>query len=98
MAEISNNIATIQTKAAELDTLIGQVRAAKTVIDAAEAEIRKQRPVSEPSRTYQERLALLALDAMAKPSITGDKTMAELAASAWAGVAVHCKTTEARSI
>lgn len=87
MADIATNIATIQTKAAELDTLIGQFRAAKATIDAAEAEIRKQRPVSEPSRAYQDRLALLTLDAMAKPSIVGDKSMAELAAAAWEGVA-----------
>ncbi|RUU85562.1 hypothetical protein EOB59_31755 [Mesorhizobium sp. M7A.F.Ca.MR.176.00.0.0] len=87
MADIASNIETIQSKAAELDGLVTQVRAAKAVIDAAEAEIRKLRPVSEPSRAYQERLALVALDAMAKPSIAGDKTVTELAAIAWAGVA-----------
>ncbi|MES0016152.1 hypothetical protein [Mesorhizobium sp. M0036] len=87
MASIATNIATIQTKAVELDTLIGQVRAAKAVIEAAEAEIRQLRPKSDPSRAYQERLALVALDAIGKPSIAGDKTIAELAAAAWAGVA-----------
>lgn len=87
MATIAANIATIQTKAAELDALIVQVRAAKAAIEAAEAEIRRLRPVSEPSRAYQERLALVALDAMGKPSIAGDKTLADLAAAAWAGVA-----------
>ncbi|MES0042622.1 hypothetical protein [Mesorhizobium sp. M0091] len=87
MANIATNIATIQTKAAELDTLIGQVRAAKAVIEAAEAEIRQLRPKSEPSKAYQERLALMALDAIGKPSIAGDKSIAELAAAAWAGVA-----------
>ncbi|MER9450111.1 hypothetical protein [Mesorhizobium sp. M0254] len=87
MANIATNIATIQTKAAEMDALIGQVRAAKAIIEAAEAEIRQMRPKSEPTKAYQERLALMALDAMGKPSIAGDRTMAELAASAWAGVA-----------
>ncbi|ESX70661.1 MULTISPECIES: hypothetical protein [unclassified Mesorhizobium] len=87
MTDIATNIATIQTKAAELDTLIGQVRAAKAAVDAAEAEIRQQRPVSEPSRAYQERLALVAFDQMGKPSIAGDRTIAALAADAWAGVA-----------
>ncbi|RWB23894.1 MAG: hypothetical protein EOQ41_29560 [Mesorhizobium sp.] len=87
MADIATNIATIQTKAAELDALIDQVRAAKAAIGAAEKEIRQLRPASDPSRAYQERLALVALDAMAKPSIVGDKSMAELAATAWAGVA-----------
>ncbi|MER8783235.1 hypothetical protein NKH60_18595 [Mesorhizobium sp. M1006] len=86
MADIATNIATIQAKAAELDTLIGQVRAAKAVIEACEAAIRKQR-LASPSRAYQERLALVALNQMGKPSITGDKTVTELAASAWAGVA-----------
>ncbi|MER9212383.1 hypothetical protein NKI54_09945 [Mesorhizobium sp. M0663] len=87
MADIATNIATIQAKAAELDALIGQVRAAKAVIEAAEAEIRQLRPKSDPSRAYQERLALVALDAIGKPSIAGEKTIAELAAAAWAGVA-----------
>ncbi|RWA97330.1 hypothetical protein [Mesorhizobium sp.] len=87
MADIATNIATIQTKAAELDELIGQVRAAKAVMEGAERDIRRLRPTSEPSRAYQERLALVALDAMAKPSIVGDKSMAELAAAAWEGVA-----------
>ncbi|MCZ8547172.1 hypothetical protein OOJ09_23530 [Mesorhizobium qingshengii] len=87
MASIATNIATIQTKATELDALIIQVRAAKAVIDAAEVEIRRARPASDTPRAYQERLALVALDAMGKPSIAGDKTIAELAAAAWAGVA-----------
>ncbi|RWO35675.1 MAG: hypothetical protein EOS08_03500 [Mesorhizobium sp.] len=87
MADIATNIATIQTKAAELDALVIQVRAAKAVIEAAEAEIRQLRPKSDPSKAYQERLSLVALDAMGKPSIAGDKSIAELAAAAWAGVA-----------
>ncbi|ESZ17724.1 hypothetical protein X735_11220 [Mesorhizobium sp. L2C085B000] len=86
MANIATNIATIQTKAAEIDTLIGQFRAAKTAIEAAELEIKKLRPWATPL-AHQERLAMSALDAMAKPSIVGDKTIAELAAAAWAGVA-----------
>ncbi|TGQ15872.1 hypothetical protein [Mesorhizobium sp. M00.F.Ca.ET.217.01.1.1] len=87
MADIATNIATIQAKAAELDALIVQVRAAKAAIEAAEAEIRRLRPASETSRAYQERLTLVALDQMVKPSIAGDKSIAELAAAAWAGVA-----------
>ncbi|TGV90032.1 hypothetical protein EN801_020465 [Mesorhizobium sp. M00.F.Ca.ET.158.01.1.1] len=87
MATIAANIATIQTKAVELDALIIQVRAAKAAIEAAETEIRQLRPKSEPSRAYQERLALVALDQMGKPSIAGDRSIADLAASAWAGVA-----------
>jgi hypothetical protein len=87
MATIAENIATIQVKAAEMDALIIQFRAAKAEIDAAEAEIRQLRPVSEPSRAYQERLALVALDAMGKPAISGEATISELAASAWVGIA-----------
>lgn len=83
MADIATNIATIQARAAEIDTLISQFRAAKSVIDQAEREIRQSRPASEPSRAYQERLALVALDAMAKPSIADDMTIAGLASAAW---------------
>ena len=86
MATIAENIATIHAKTAEMDALIIQFRAAKAEIDAAEAEIRQLRPVSEPSRAYQERLALVALDAMGKPSTDGAPTIAALAAAAWAGV------------
>lgn len=86
MADLATNIATIQTKAAELDVLIGQFRAVKAAVEAAEAEIRQLRPVSDVPRAYQERLALVALDAMGKVSIANDKTIAELAASAWEGV------------
>ncbi len=82
MATIAENIVTIQAKAADLDMLIIQFRAAKAEIDAAEAEIRQLRPVSEPSRAYQERLALVALDAMGKPSRGGEPTIADLAAAA----------------
>lgn len=87
MATIAENIAAIQAKAADLDTLIIQFRAAKAEIDAAEAEIRQLRPVSDPSRAYQERLGLVALDAMSKPSTDGTPTIADLAVSAWEGVA-----------
>lgn len=87
MATIAENIATIQAKAADLDALIIQFRAAKAEIDAAEAEIRQLRPASDPSRAYQERLALVALDAMGKPSVEGQATISAIAASAWEGVA-----------
>lgn len=87
MATIAENIETIQLKAAEMDTLITQFRTAKAEIDVAEAEIRQLRPVSEPSRAYQERLAFVALDAMGKPSTDGEATIAALAAAAWTGVA-----------
>jgi hypothetical protein len=86
MATIAENIETIQTQAAALDTLIGQVRDAKNAIEQAEAEIRQARPASDPSRAYQERLAIVALDYIGKPSIDGEPTMADLAATAWAGV------------
>lgn len=87
MATIAENIATIQARAADLDALIIQFRAAKAEIDAAEAEIRQLRPSSDPSRAYQERLTFVALDAMGKPSIEGEATIATLAATAWEGVA-----------
>lgn len=61
MTTIAGNIAIIQTKAAELDELVAQFRAARAVIDAAEAAIRKaqQYPVA---LAHQERLATVALD------------------------------------
>lgn len=86
MATIADNIDTIQTKAAEMDALIIQFRTAKADLDAAEAKIRQLRPVSDPSRAYQERLGLVALAAMGKPSISGEATIAALAAAAWAGL------------
>ena len=86
MATIAENIATIHAKAAEMDALIIQFRAAKAEIEAAEAAIRQLRPVSEPSRAYQERLALFALDALGKPSNDGAATIAECAAAAWGEV------------
>lgn len=86
MADIAENIETIQRKAAELDVLINQFRAAKAAIDAAETAIRRSRPFSDPSRAYQQRLALVALDAMGRPSVKGEATIAELALDAWKGV------------
>lgn len=87
MADIATNIATIQTKAAELDAIVAQFRAAKAEIEAAEREIRQLRPYSEPSRAFQERLALVALNFMAAPSIAGENPLAQIADEAWAGVA-----------
>jgi hypothetical protein len=87
MATIAENIDTIKNTAADLDTIIADFRAAKATIDAAEAEIRQARPSSDPSRAYQERLALVAIDAMGKPSVANDKTIAQLADEAWDGVA-----------
>ncbi|UJW75935.1 hypothetical protein [Rhizobium sp. SL42] len=83
MATIAENIDIIHAKAAEMDEIVIQFRAAKAEMDAAEAEIRQLRPVSEPSRAYQERLAFVALDAMGRPSLDGLPLIADLAVSAW---------------
>jgi len=85
MATISENIAIIQAKAAELDALVDQFRAAKGVIDAAEAEIRHLRG-GAVAKAGQERLADYAHALMVKPSITADSTVAQTAATAWEGV------------
>lgn len=86
MATIAENITIIQERAIELDALIDQFRTAKADIEKAEAEIRQLRPTSEPTRAHQERLSHVALDAMGKPSITQQKSIAELAIEAWEGV------------
>lgn len=84
MATIAENIATIQAKAVELDALVDQFRAAKGVIDAAEAEIRHERG-SVVAKAGQERLADYAHALMVKPSITADSTVAQVAVTAWEG-------------
>lgn len=85
MTTIAGNIAIIQTKAAELDVLVAQFRAAHAVIAAAELAIRRARQ-NQVALAYQERLALFALDKMAYPAKAGEKTIAQLAAKAWEGV------------
>lgn len=87
MATVSENIATITAKAAELDTMIADFRAAKAIIEAAELEIRKAQPFGGHD-TYagRVRLAHYAHALMVEPSIEGRKTVEALATDAWAGV------------
>ncbi|ARS70115.1 hypothetical protein [Sinorhizobium meliloti] len=86
MADIATNIAIVQTKAAELDALVAQFRETKTAIDAAELAIRTLRPYSDPTKAFQERLALFGHARMIAPSAAGEKPLAQIAAAAWAGV------------
>lgn len=87
MATVSENIATITTKAAELDTLVAQFRAAKAAIDAAETEIRKAQPFEGHEATAGRiRLALYAHALMVEPATDGRKSVETLASEAWAGV------------
>jgi len=87
MATTAENIATITAKAAELDTLVAQFRAAKAIIDAAELEIRKAQPTaSHEAHPGRVRLALYAHGLMVEPNLNGGKTVAAFASEAWAGV------------
>ncbi|WP_347265340.1 hypothetical protein [Nitrobacter sp.] len=87
MATVSENIATITAKAAELDTLVSDFRAAKAAIDTAESEIRKAQPFEgHDTISGRVRLALYAHALMVAPSLEGRKTVAALAMDAWSGV------------
>jgi hypothetical protein len=87
MATVSQNIATIIAKAAELDTLIGQFQAAKAAIDAAETEIRKAQPNADHDAIAgRTRLALYGYALMVNPALNGGQTVAALASAAWEGV------------
>jgi hypothetical protein len=87
MPTVQENIATITAKAAELDTLVADFRAAKAAIDAAELEIRKAQPF-EGHETISGRIRLAFYDhaLMVEPSLEGRKTVAALASQAWAGI------------
>jgi hypothetical protein len=85
MATVAQNITTIQTQAAALDTIVTNFLAAKALIDAAENEIRQAQPfANHEARSGRVRLALYALQRMSDPSAT--KTCATLATEAWTGV------------
>lgn len=86
MPSITENISIIKTQTAVLDNLIPQARSAIAAISAAEAEIRRSRPASEPSKAFQERLGLVAVDRIQQPTIEGQPALASLAASAWKDV------------
>ena len=87
MATVSQNIATIAAQAAILDGIVADFRAAKTLIDAAESEIRMAQPgANHDCIDGRIRLAFYATRLMTEPSITGRKTVAQLASDAWAGV------------
>lgn len=83
----SENAATIVAKAAEIDDLVSQFRAAKAVIDAAEMEIRKAMP-AEPMDAFagRARLADYGHSLMVKPSIDGIPSTEALAAQAWSSL------------
>lgn len=87
MATVAENIATIKTQAAALDTLITSFRAAHAIIAAAETEIAKAAP-GQPHDAIsgRRRLAYYAHGLMVAPDITGRPSVADLADSAWAGV------------
>jgi hypothetical protein len=85
MATVAQNIATINTQAAVLDTLVTQFLAAKAIIDAAETEIRTARPgANHEANAGRVRLAHYAIARMADGS--AGKTCAQLASEAWTGV------------
>jgi hypothetical protein len=87
MPTVQENIATITAKATELDTLIADFRAAKAMIDAAETAIRKAEPFEgHETIAGRIRLAHYAHALMVSPNLEGRKTVAALAADAWAGV------------
>ena len=87
MATVSENIATIAAKAAELDTVVAQYLAAKAIIDAAETEIRQAQPnANHDTRAGRIRLAEYARALMGNPNLNGGKTVATLASEAWTGV------------
>ena len=87
MATVAQNITTINTQAAVLDTLVTQFLAAKAIIDAAETEIRQAQPgANHGARAGRIRLALYAHTLMGNPGLNGGKTVAALASEAWSGV------------
>jgi hypothetical protein len=87
MATPAENIATITAKAAELDDLVTQFRAARAIIDAAETEIRKAQPnANHEMVSGRVRLALYAHARMVDPIVNNGKTVAALSAEAWSGV------------
>lgn len=87
MATIEQNIATIIAQAEILDGLIDDFRAAKALIDAAEAEIRKAQPgANHGVISGRERLAFYAHHLMACPSNAGQPSVEAVATKAWAGV------------
>lgn len=87
MATIAQNITTINTQAAVLDSLVTQFLAAKAIIDAAENEIRQAQPnANHHARAGRVRLAEYARSLMGNPSLNGGQTVAALATSAWSGV------------
>jgi len=87
MATVTQNISTIVTQAAVLDTLVAQFRAAKAIIDVAESEIRQAQPGGgHDARAGRIRLAYYAHALMVEPSITGRQSVASMASDAWTGV------------
>ncbi|WOH68659.1 hypothetical protein [Bradyrhizobium sp. BWA-3-5] len=87
MATVAQNITTITTQAAVLDSLVTQFLAAKALIDTAENEIRQAQPTANHhARAGRIRLALYAHALMGNPGLNGGKTVAALAAEAWTGV------------
>lgn len=81
----AENAATIVAKAAEIDDLVYQFRAAKAVIDAAEMEIRKALP-AEPMDAIagRARLADYGHSLMVRPLIEGMPSTEAVATKAWA--------------
>jgi hypothetical protein len=81
----SENAATIVAKAAEIDDLVSDFRAAKAIIDAAEFEIRQALP-SEPMDAIagRARLADYGHALMVKPSLDGIPSTEATANNAWA--------------
>lgn len=87
MATVAQNITTINTQAAVLDTLVTQFLAAKALIDAAETEIRQsQSNANHHARAGRIRLALYGHALMVNPGLNGGQTVAALASEAWSGV------------
>jgi hypothetical protein len=80
----SENAATIVAKAAEIDDLVSQFRAAKAVIDAAELEIRKALPAENFDISGRQRLADYGHSLMVRPSIEGAASTEAAATAAWA--------------
>lgn len=87
MATVSENIATITAKAAELDVLVAQFHAARSIIEAAETAIRKAQPnAGHDAHGGRIRISHYAYTLMAASSLEGRKTVAALATDAWDGV------------
>lgn len=80
----SENAETIVAKAAEIDDLVANFRAAKAIIDAAELEIRKAMPSENFDIAGRARLADYGNALMVKPSINGIPSTEALANNAWA--------------